>query len=145
MQYKVKVLIDGRTYNLSTDVDDGYTERVAAFVDREISQVTQQLHASTVNAATITAMNIADRYFRERFAAEQMRGELEALKAENQVSADAQKELEELRRELARVNGEKAALQQQLDQTSGLRIQLKDALDECGRLRREIVRMGKNG
>lgn len=145
MKYKVKVIIDGRTYNLSTDTNDGYTERVAAYVDREIADVTEQLHASTVNAATITAMNIADRYFRQQAANRELQNEMETLKAQSSNAAADQKELEELRRQVAQLTGEKEALQHQLDQSSGLRSQLKDALDECGRLRREIVRMGKNG
>lgn len=144
MNYKVRVIIDGRTYNLSTDVDDGYTQRVASYVDHEIAQVTEQLHASTVNAATITAMNIADRYFREHAAAESMRQELVTLRNHHQQSEDAQRELEQLRSQLAQAAGEKAALQQQLTEASGLRTQLKEALDECVRLRREIVRMGKS-
>lgn len=145
MNYKVKVVIDGRSYNLSTDVDDGYIERVAAYVDQEIASVTKIMHASAVDAATMTSMNIADSFFREHMAAEKLRRELDSLKEKNAAAEARQEEVEVLKAQIAALSAEKSALAAQLADSGDLRAQLKRSQDECLRLRKEIVRMGKNG
>lgn len=145
MNYKVKIVIDGRSYNLSTDVDDGYIERVAAYVDQEIASVTKIMHASAVDAATMTSMNIADSFFREHMAAEKLRRELDSLKEKNAAAEARQEEVEVLKAQIAALSAEKSALAAQLADSGDLRAQLKRSQDECLRLRKEIVRMGKNG
>lgn len=144
MNYKVTVVIDGRTYNLSTDVDDGYIERVASYVDREITGVTEATHASAIDAVTMTCMNIADGYFREHVVAENLRREVAELKALQEASAAQQEDVDALKQQLSEAVAQKEALQQQIADSSDLRAQLKRSQDECLRLRKEIVRMGKN-
>lgn len=144
MNYKVKAVIDGRTYNLSTDVDDGYIERVAAYVNQEIVSVTEVMHASAIDAATMTCMNIADNYFREHVAAESLRREISILKADNEIHAAQKEDVEALKQQLAEAVAAKEAAEAQLASSGDLRAQLKRSQDECLRLRKEIVRMGKN-
>ena len=36
MMYKIKVVIDGRGYTLSSENNDGYIEKVAEYVDAQI-------------------------------------------------------------------------------------------------------------
>lgn len=74
--YKVKVIIDGRGYTLSAENDDGYIERVAEYVSDQIGQINNTLHTSAVDSATMAAMNIADSYFRERDASQNLQRQL---------------------------------------------------------------------
>lgn len=74
--YKIKVTIDGRSYTLSAEENDGYIEKVAEFVDGQIQQIKSALHASAVDSASMTAMNIADSYFREREASRNLQRQL---------------------------------------------------------------------
>jgi cell division protein ZapA len=62
--FKVKVIIDGRTYTLSAEEQDGYIEKVAEYVDSQVQQIKSALHTSSVDSATMAAMNIADKYYK---------------------------------------------------------------------------------
>jgi cell division protein ZapA len=78
--YKIKVSIDGRSYTLSAEKNDGYIETVAEYVDDQIGQIKAEPHASAVDAASMAAMNIADSYFREKEASRNLQRQLkEAL------------------------------------------------------------------
>lgn len=78
--YKVKVIIDGRSYTLSAEENDGYIEKVAEFVDGQIQQIKNALHTSSVDSASMAAMNIADSYFHEKQASHNLQRQLkEAL------------------------------------------------------------------
>jgi cell division protein ZapA len=74
--FKVKVIIDGRTYTLSAEEQDGYIEKVAEYVDSQVQQIKSALHTSSVDSATMAAMNIADSYFREREATQNIQRQL---------------------------------------------------------------------
>ena len=56
MKNKVIVTIAGREYALTAAEDDGYVQRVAAFVDEQIHQVSQETHAAAIDAAVMAAM-----------------------------------------------------------------------------------------
>jgi cell division protein ZapA len=65
MKNVVRVEILGREYTVKSDEDPGRVEKIAAYVNqkiREISGASQT--ASTLNAAILAALNIADNYFR---------------------------------------------------------------------------------
>ena len=100
MKNKVIVTIAGREYALTAAEDDGYVQRVAAFVDEQIHQVSQETHAAAIDAAVMAAMNIADTYFKEQAATENLRAKLKGYSDE--VSA-AKDEVSELKREIFRL------------------------------------------
>lgn len=79
MKTKLTVSIDERTYTLaSPDSDTQYMEQVAAYVDEQIGQLRGDARISAIDAATMAALNIADNYYKERAAAENLRGQLKA-------------------------------------------------------------------
>lgn len=81
MKRKITLTIDGREYTLTgTTETAAYMEQVGAFVDSQIGEVKQGIRVSAVDAATMAAMNIADSFFNERTASENLRKQLkEAL------------------------------------------------------------------
>ena len=78
MKNKVLVTIAGREYTMTATEDDGYVQRVAAFVDEQVRLVSEETHAAAIDAAVMAAMNIADTYFKEQSATENLRGKLKS-------------------------------------------------------------------
>lgn len=76
MNNKVRVTIAGRDYTLSTDGQSEYVEQTAEYVNQQINMIDAVLPVSAVDAATMAAMNIADSYFQEHSAAENLRRQL---------------------------------------------------------------------
>lgn len=79
MKRKVTVTVDGREYTLaSSDSNPQYMEQVAEYVDSQINTIKTVVRVSAIDAATMSAMDIADSYFKERTASENLRGQLKA-------------------------------------------------------------------
>ena len=96
MKNKVVVTIAGRDYTMVAVEDEAYVRRCAAHVDAQLREVSNS-RLSQADAAVLAAMNIADQYFREQDAAENLRRQVknyldEATQAKNEAS--------ELRRQL---------------------------------------------
>lgn len=104
MSYKIRVTIDGRDYTLSSDQNDGYIEQVAEYVDAQITMVSEALHASAINAATMAAMNIADSYYQEKFSSENIRKQLKEALDDN---ARLKREISDLKMENFRLSQKK--------------------------------------
>ena len=61
MANKLSVTICGRKYTLVSDESPEYIEEIASYVDQKLSEVTNgNPTIGAVNAAVITAVNIAD-------------------------------------------------------------------------------------
>ncbi len=102
MKTKVTVTVDGREYTLaSTDSATPYMEQVASYVEGQIDAVKNGIRVSAIDAATMAAMNIADNYFRERRASENLRKQLkDALDDANRLK----NEISDLKRENFRLS-----------------------------------------
>ena len=62
---RVDVLIAGKTYTISGYESDEYIQRVGLYVDRKMTEVLKSNNTlSTSISAVLTALNIADDYFR---------------------------------------------------------------------------------
>ena len=94
--FKVKVIIDGRTYTLSAEEQDGYIEKVAEYVDSQVQQFKSALHTSSVDSATMAAMNIADKYYKAQDGTDGLRLQVK----------DYAEECARLRAEVARLKKE---------------------------------------
>lgn len=65
MKNVVRVEILGREYALKSDEDPGRVEKIAAYVNQKIREISGGPQTvSTLNAAILAALNIADDYFR---------------------------------------------------------------------------------
>lgn len=96
MKYKVTVNIAGRDYTLVAAEDESHVRRCAAHVDAQLREVSGS-RISQADAAVLAAMNIADQYFKEVDAAENLRRQIkENLEEANRLKL----ELSECKREI---------------------------------------------
>ena len=66
MMTNVTVEIAGNSYTLKTDEDPEYLKMLADFVTVKIFEIKRDTYASAVDCATLAALDIADRYFKEQ-------------------------------------------------------------------------------
>ena len=65
MKNSVRVEILGREYVVKSDDEKGRVEKIAAYVNQKIQEISGGPQTiSTLNAAILAALNIADDYFR---------------------------------------------------------------------------------
>ena len=99
MKNRTVVNIFDMEFTLVGDEAPGYAEKLAAYVDRKMREVSDTSGISSVAAAVLSAVNIADEYFKSVDSAENMRGQLKDYFDEISSLKD---EIFQLKRELAR-------------------------------------------
>ena len=99
MKNKVVVTISGRDYTMVAVEDEAYVRRCAAHVDAQLREVSNS-RLSQADAAVLVAMNIADQYFKEQAAYENLRRQLKEYLEEG---AKQKLEISELKREIFRL------------------------------------------
>ena len=109
MKNHVTVSIAGQEYTLVAAEDAGYVEKVAAHVDTKIREVLDGARVSLVDGAVLAAVNVADEYFKEVEAAENLRRQLkeyleEATKTKLELS-EAKREIFKLQNQLKKQQG----------------------------------------
>lgn len=103
MKNKVVVTIAGREYTMVAVEDENYVRRCAAHVDAQLRE-TMKGRLSQADAAVLAAMNIADQYFREQEAAENLRRQIkEGLEEASRLKL----ELSEAKREIFKLENRK--------------------------------------
>lgn len=65
MMKAITVEIAGREYTLKTDEDPAYVKELASFVTAKILEIKRDSGASALDCATMTALDLADRYTKE--------------------------------------------------------------------------------
>ena len=103
-----KVKIGGVEYVISSSADEEYVRHIAYYVDKKLEEIAKaDKRLSTAMVAVLTAVNVADDYFRAREDGETLRGQLlqyadEAgtLKAQSQKLQMENKRLQEENRNL---------------------------------------------
>ena len=95
MKNRVTVTIGGQPYTLIAAEGDEYVVKVANYVDTKLKETLKGNKMSAVDAAVLTAMNIADEKFREQDASENLRRQIKELLEE---SAKLKMELSESKR-----------------------------------------------
>ena len=104
MKNKITVTIAGQNYTLVATEDEGYVERVAAHVDAQVQAVMEGGRTSMVDGAVLAGLNIADEYFKEVEAAENLRRQLKDYLEE---STKMKLELSEAKREIFKLQNKK--------------------------------------
>jgi len=103
MKNKVVVTIAGRDYTMVAVEDEAYVRRCAAHVDGQIREVSS-IRLSQADSAVLAAMNVADQYFKELEAAENLRRQVkECLEETNRLKM----ELSEAKREIFKLQNRK--------------------------------------
>ena len=104
MKNRVTVTIAGQEYTLVATEDQGYVEKVAQHVDAQMKQVLEGARVSLVDGAVLTAVNIADEYFKEVEASENLRRQLKEYLEE---ATKLKMELSEAKREIFKLQNKK--------------------------------------
>lgn len=104
MKNKVTVTIADQQYTLIADQDAAAVERIAAHVDARVSEVMNGSHLSLADGAVLAAMNIAEEYFKEQEASENLRRQLKEYLEEG---AKVKQELSEAKREIFRLQNKR--------------------------------------
>lgn len=100
MKNRITVTVAGHTYTLSSNDNPAYVEKVAAYVDAQMKELQEAVHASTVDVAIMAAMNIADNYYHAVASNEDLRRQLkEALDEKSKLDS----QLSEAKREVVRL------------------------------------------
>ncbi len=102
---KVTVTIAGQNYTLVAGEDTAYMEKVAAHVDEQMSGILEGSGVSTTAAGVLTALNIADEYYKALAGAENLRMQIKEYLEENAKLKD---EISELKREVFRLQNKKS-------------------------------------
>ena len=117
-----QVLIDGKIITLGGYESPEYLQKVAAYLNQKISELSQSAgynRLSVDTKHTLLALNIADDYFKAKSQVDTLEDDMkhDLIAAEIQAG-DLKKELEEKRIELEHVRGEREELQRQLDKAN---------------------------
>ena len=103
MKNKVVVTIADRDYTMVAVEDENYVRKCAAHVDQQLREIANS-RISQADAAVLAAMNMADLYFKEQDAAENLRRQIK----ENLEEASRLKmELSEAKREIFKLQNRK--------------------------------------
>lgn len=100
---KVTVTIDGVSYNLVSEEDTAYMEKVAAHVDEKLRELDGS-GISTTEAGVLAALNIADEYYKALATGEHLRAQIKELLEEN---AKLKSEISEKNREIFKLQNKK--------------------------------------
>ena len=103
MRNKVVVTIGGRDYTMVAVEDEEYVRQCAQHVDQQLKQISSG-HLSLADAAVLAAMNIADQFYREQDASENLRRQIKDGLDEN---AKLKMELSEAKREIFKLQSHK--------------------------------------
>ena len=109
---KVKLYIAGETYGISTDDDIEYIEGVAAEIDAKIKEIMESSgRISITQAATLTALEYADRYKKAEQTSENLRSQIHSYledAARSRTDAEiARRENERLQNEIKLLKSKK--------------------------------------
>ena len=85
----VHVEIFGQTYGIRAGTDPGYVEEIAAYVDREMREISRSGGAvDSVRIAVLAALNIADEVLRLRSQVREDQGRAARLAGDLQTALD---------------------------------------------------------
>ena len=100
MANHVAVTICGEDYTLVAEESAAYMQKVGAYVSGKMAEVLESARVGRMDAAVLTAVNIADELFKAQSAAEQLRSQ---IKGYLDQASKAQSEVSELKREVFRL------------------------------------------
>ena len=78
---RTTVKIAGKEYNIAGYDPEEYVQRVAAYVDRKMSELSAATHLPPAQLAVLTAVNATDDMMKSRDEIRRLRKEVEQLRA----------------------------------------------------------------
>ena len=103
MKNKISVMIGGQEYTMVAVENEEYVKQCAAHVDEQLKEL-NDARLSLADCAVLTAMNIADEYFKEKEAAAELRVQ---YKASLEEASALKLELSEAKREIFKLQSHK--------------------------------------
>ena len=104
MKNKITVSIAGQEYTMVAAEGEDYVRRVAGHVDNKVQEVLSSGRASLVESVVLAALNIADEYYKEQEASENLRRQLKEYLEEG---TKLKMELSEAKREIFKLQNRK--------------------------------------
>ena len=104
MANRVTMSICGEEYTLVAEESAAYMEKVGALVDKKMAELMDAAHMGRLDAAVLTAVNIADELYKAQESAENLRRQLKTYLDE---ATQAKAEASELKRQLFRAQNRK--------------------------------------
>lgn len=106
MENRITVNICGTDYTLMAEESPSYMQKVAALVDTKMGEIMAGGRISRMDAAVLTAANIADELLKQQSSTENLRSQLkgyldEANRAKNELS-ECKREIFKLQQQLAK-------------------------------------------
>lgn len=96
MANRVTITICGEEYTFVAEETASYMQKVGSYVGDKMDEILTNAKVGRIDAAVLTAVNIADELFKAQDAAEQLRGQIKGYLDE---AGRAQSEVSELKRE----------------------------------------------
>ncbi|MDR1572534.1 MAG: cell division protein ZapA, partial [Clostridiales Family XIII bacterium] len=132
---RANVKIYGQDYTISGDKEHAYIERVAAYVDEKMKQVSSVLpNGSISELAALAAVNITDELFSRESLVDEARNRNEQLENDArhyiQLWEEAKKSFLQYKDEAQRAWDEKAELQGRFDSLQGEANELRGRLQD---------------
>lgn len=104
MKNKVTVTIAEREYTLVGTEDEAYVRQVAAYVDKQVTEIMASARVALADGAVLAAVNVADELLKEREGAENLRRQLKEYLEE---ATKLKLELSEAKREIFKLQNKK--------------------------------------
>ena len=79
---RVTIRVAGKDYNMTSSDSEAYVRRVAAYVDRKISELTLATRLPAADAAVLAAITLADDVFKAQDENTRLRRELDQARLE---------------------------------------------------------------
>ena len=100
MENRITVSICGEDYTLMAEESPAYMQKVAALVDARMNGIMSSGRVSRMDAAVLTAANLADELLKQQMSTENLRSQLKGYLDD---ANKAKSELSECRRELLKL------------------------------------------
>lgn len=102
---KVTIYIHNQRYRFLAEENEDYLQQCADIVNKEMDNAMDGNTLSITDGAVLAAMNVADKYCKERLVSDNLRAQLKQALDEN---ARLAKEISEMKREARKATKEKA-------------------------------------
>lgn len=133
MKNRVKISIDGKGFTLVGEESEEHMRQVASYIDEKMAEVREKAVAVTLDSSlayVLTALNVADDYFKEKAYVSELEGRLIGLTARVQ-ELSGKLEVSEKAREEAENKLDEYTLA--LENGNGVQLHLPSAKNKKGK------------
>ena len=107
MKNRVKISIDGKSFTLVGEETEEHLVQVAAYIDQKMAEIRQKANAVKVDSSVayvLTAVNVADDYFKEKAYNAELEGRLTGMTERARGLMEQVEQLEKEKKQLQDVN-----------------------------------------